>query len=231
MLLYSKLFYAAQRIGSAKSARGILPVVFSHTRPETVIDVGCGVGTWLAVAGQLGASKISGVEGPWVEKNSLASPAIVMNYADLEQTLPPLGRYDLAMCMEVAEHLSPQRAEGLVTDLCGLSDNVLFSAAIVWQGGIGHLNERMQSYWAALFAANGYGACDVVRPAVWDNSKVSYWDRQNCILYVKGARGVAPASLDRRHPGRFVNPWCVVELYQRAIRLGLSPQPVAEGSD
>jgi len=81
------------------------------------------------------------------------------------------------------------------------------------------------------FAANGYGACDVVRPAVWDNSNVSYWYRQNCILYVKGARGVAPASLDRRHPGRFVNPWCVVELYQRAIRLGLSPQPVAEGSD
>ncbi len=229
--MYSKLFYAAQRAGSMRSARAILPIVFAHVRPQAVIDVGCGVGTWLDVAGQLGADRIVGVEGRWVENNRLASPLIDMRYADLEEPLPDLGRYDLAICMEVAEHLSRGRGESLVRELCGLSDQVLFSAAIVWQGGIGHHNERMQSYWASLFAANGYGACDIVRPAVWTNGTVSYWYRQNCLLYVKGAPIVAPQSLDRRHPGRFVNPWCVVELFQRARRLTLPGQPLPEPLD
>jgi hypothetical protein len=231
LLLYSKLFYAAQRRGSERSAGVILPLVFSRANPKTVVDVGCGVGTWLAVAEQLGASTTAGVEGKWVVDNKLASPSIAMTYADLEEGLPALGRYDLAMCMEVAEHLTPGRGQSLVEDLCRLSDNVLFSAAIPWQGGVGHLNEQPQSYWAALFAENGYGACDVIRPAVWRDGRVDYWYRQNSVLYVKGAPVVAPSTLDRRHPAHFFSPGFVVEMFGRLRGRNLPPQAVPELSD
>jgi SAM-dependent methyltransferase len=214
-VLYSRLFYAAQRIGSARSAKALLPVVFDHANPSSVVDVGCGAGTWLAAARRLGAEKAVGIEGAWVANVRLASPDIHMHHADLEAPLPRLGRFDLAMCLEVAEHLTRDRAEGLVVDLCALSDTVLFSAAIPWQGGIGHLNEQPQSYWAGLFGDNGFGAHDIVRPRVWNDGRVSYWYRQNAILYCKGIPGAVGTTLDRRHPSRFFNPWCVVEIVDR----------------
>lgn len=55
-------------------------------------------------------------------------------------------RFDLAMTIEVAEHLTPVRADSFVEDLTRLSDVVLFSAAIPAQGGINHVNEQWQSY-------------------------------------------------------------------------------------
>jgi FkbM family methyltransferase len=68
---------------------------------------------------------------------------------------------------------------------------VLFSAAIPFQGGAGHVNEQWPSYWAALFAKHDYVAYDVVRPAVWEDDRVAFWYAQNMILYVDRAH--APA--------------------------------------
>lgn len=223
-VLYSKLFYTLQRIGSQRSASVVLPLVFDLATPQSVIDVGCGAGTWLAVTRQLGVATTIGIEGPWVADIELASADIEMRHADLERPLPVTERSDLALCLEVAEHLSPGRAEGLVDDLVALSDRVLFSAAVHWQGGIGHFNEQPQSYWAGLFASRGYGAIDLIRPRIWHDGRVSYWYRQNMLLFVKGAPLVPVAALDRRHPARFFNPWCVVEIFDRMRGLSAPPR-------
>lgn len=202
------------------------------TGARRVIDVGCGVGTWLAVAEQHGVTEAVGIEGPWVADVALESPNLRVHHADLERPLPAIGRFDLATCLEVAEHLTPGRARGIVEDLCALSDTVLFSAAIHWQGGVRHLNEQPQSYWAALFAEQGYGAEDVVRPRFWRDGRVSYWYRQNMVIYRKGAPIVPPSTLDRRHPARLLNPWCVVELFDRMRGLRAPvPRPAAPSTD
>jgi hypothetical protein len=88
------------------------------------------------------------------------------------------------MCLEVAEHLSTDRAEALVQDLCRLAPVVFFGAAIPGQGGDDHINEQWQSYWAALFKQNEYLPYDTVRPKVWCNAEVEYFYRQNPLLYV-----------------------------------------------
>jgi hypothetical protein len=88
----------------------------------------------------------------------------------------------------VAEHLRPSRAEGLVRMLCNLSDLVLFSAAIPHQGGVGHTNEKFQSWWANLFKQNGFGAAET-QPDIRRNSDVELWYRQNIVLYERGAMG------------------------------------------
>ena len=62
-----------------------------------------------------------------------------------------------SISLEVAEHLSPGRAESFISDLCQAAPVVLFGAAIPGQGGVGHLNEQWQSYWANLFEACGSG--------------------------------------------------------------------------
>jgi SAM-dependent methyltransferase len=173
---------------------------------DTIVDVGCGTGTFLAIALRLGARAAYGIEGPWVSREMLDDPRVILHTQDLERPLS-LHQADLAVSLEVAEHLSVGRAEGFVANLASCAPAILFSAALPGQGGVGHSNERWQSWWAALFASNGYEAYDVVRPKIWTDDKIPAWYRQNIILYLApgiGARlGLSPTDiglLDIVHP-------------------------------
>ena len=46
---YAEQFYAEQREGSLCSAREVVPLILELVNPRSVVDVGCGVGTWLSV--------------------------------------------------------------------------------------------------------------------------------------------------------------------------------------
>ncbi len=196
---YSKVFYAWQRAGSHNSARRILPIVFEAVRPRTLADVGCGVGAWLDVARGLGAAAV-GYEGAWVKSLPLVYPGLDIRAADLEQRLQPGERFDLAISMEVAEHLTPGRADSFVADLVALAPHVLFSAAVPGQGGNNHVNEQWQSWWAERFADHGYGPRDIVRPAVRSDRSVAYWYRQNTVLYSAGFPIGRSPDFDGMHP-------------------------------
>ena len=95
--------------------------------------------------------------------------------------------FDLAMSLEVAEHLPPKSAEGFIAGLTKLAPVVLFSAAIPFQGGTNHVNEQWPQYWADLFARHGFDAIDCIRSEVWDNEEVEWWYAQNTILYANEA--------------------------------------------
>ena len=105
-----------------------------------------------------------------------------------------LGRsFDLAVALEIAEHLPDSAAECFVESLTGLAPAVLFSAAIPGQGGTGHLNERWPEYWSRLFAAAGFDPIDALRPRIWHDERVEVWYAQNTFLYVaRGAQGNFP---------------------------------------
>jgi len=204
MPTYNEAFYLQQREGSKKSASVILPIVFDIFKPKAVVDIGCGVGTWLSIAGKLGATKLVGLEGNWVKDVKKEPGNIQVNLCDLEREIAaPAQKFDLALCLEVAEHLSERRSESLVGDLCTLSDVVLFGAAIPGQGGTMHINEQWQSYWATKFRRRGYLPYDVVRPQIWNNADVELWYRQNMLVYAKSSvEGYAQAQMiDVIHPG------------------------------
>jgi SAM-dependent methyltransferase len=185
---YSSTFYENQQDGSRSSAQLVLPIIFDLVNPKSIVDVGCGVGTWLAVAKTLGATSLVGYEGEWIRNVKLAAPGLDVRAADLEMPLKFNKKVDLVMCMEVAEHLSSARSGSLVGDLCSASDFVLFGAAIPGQGGANHINEQWQSYWASIFDKNHFAMLDIIRPALWRNRSVEFWYRQNTFLYVNRSR-------------------------------------------
>jgi hypothetical protein len=187
---YGANFYAAQREGSLASAEIVLPIVFDLISPKSVIDFGCGVGTWLAIAKRLGVERCVGIEGPWVMTQPLASPKLDVRSFDLEQTVSLNERFDLALCLEVAEHLKPTRSDSLVSDLCAASNIVLFSAATPGQGGDGHLNEQWPLYWAKRFIRNGYIPLDIVRPILRSYRAVEVWYRTNSVIYARPNEGL-----------------------------------------
>src|SRR5688572_28225284 len=113
---------------------------------KRVVDVGCGTGTWLKVWLEHGASNITGMDGDYVNPSTLEMPEWTLQAAELNGPLQANSQWDLAMCLEVGEHLRPESAPGLVGFLTGLAPVVLFSAAIPGQGGVDHVNEQWPHY-------------------------------------------------------------------------------------
>jgi SAM-dependent methyltransferase len=161
----------------------IVPIVLQLLPVRTVVDVGCGDGSWLAVFQKLGVAEILGIDGDYVDRDLLQIPK--ENFQAFDLTKPfDLGRvFDLALSLEVAEHLPVESAPAFVESLIRLAPIVLFSAAIPSQGGTHHVNEQWQDEWAALFARHGYLPIDFVRQRVWENEAVEWWYAQNTLLF------------------------------------------------
>lgn len=179
---YDTKFYAGKDEGSYRSAMIVLPLVFSTVTPRSVVDVGCGTGTWLRAADELGVHDYFGYDGPHVRQLYIAKDRFAA--ADLNRPLQPNRKFDLAISCEVAEHLPASSAASFIATLTSLSDVVLFSAAIPGQGGVHHLNEQWPAYWQALFRDKNYSTYDCIRMRVWNDDRVEWWYRQNTILYV-----------------------------------------------
>lgn len=182
--LYDTRYFDVSLAGSAASAAACVPLILEVTRPRSVVDVGCGRGAWLAEFIRHGVDDALGMDGSYVRREELLIPPACFRPADLSVEVPIPRRFDLAVCLEVAEHLPPGCAGGLVDALTRLAPVVVFSAAVPGQGGDGHINERWPAFWAGLFEQRGYGWADPFRPQWWDHPRVDWWYAQNTLLFV-----------------------------------------------
>jgi len=188
MFKYTTGFYQKQVDGSARSAALVVPVVLDLAPGiESVVDVGCGLGTFLEAFSSEGVSVIQGIDGDYVDREMLRIPDQQFMTKDLSKPLRLDRRFDLAVSLEVAEHLPNERGPSFVRDLTSLSDLILFSAGIPGQGGTHHVNEQWQDYWAAQFLSLGYHPIDAVRERIWGVDDIEAWYRQNTILYANDA--------------------------------------------
>ncbi|WP_292290424.1 methyltransferase domain-containing protein [Marivita sp.] len=185
--VYDTEYHAALEEGSRRSAEIVLPMVLDALDPKSLVDVGCGSGAWAKAASDWGTDDVLGIDGPWVAQETLRIPVENFVAADIGQPLGLGRRFDLALCLEAAEHLPESAAETLVGNLTALSPVILFSAALPGQGGEGHVNEALPSYWCRHFEAKGYTCLDVLRGRIWDIPQVEPWYRQNILLFVDRA--------------------------------------------
>jgi hypothetical protein len=126
-----------------------------------------------------------GVDGAWVQVENLTIEQRKFKPVDLTQPVQVDRKFDLAISVEVAEHLTSDSAPVLIQSACRLADVVLFSAAIPLQGGTNHINEQWPEYWAAHFSANDYLCYDYLRPLLWSEDGIEYYYRQNLLLFIR----------------------------------------------
>lgn len=182
----SKINYThTEEIHNTSAAKEVLPYIFSLIHPKSVIDVGCGTGSWLKIAKEMGIDKVTGIDGIYVDQDLLSISPQEFTLHDLTLPLDQATKYDLAICLEVAEHLPEESAGNLIKILTSHSDIILFSAAIPGQGGQFHINEQWPDYWQVKFADKGYIAFDLLRDKFWDNEKVEWWYKQNMLVYAR----------------------------------------------
>jgi len=194
--------------------------IYSFT---SMVDFGCGAGGWLRAAKDvIGCNgrtpTLLGVDGPHAKAFASCEGA-EFRFEDMENRIQLSRRFDLAISMEVAEHLTKARAEGFVEDIVATSDVVLFSAAVPGQGGTNHINEQWQSYWVEKFSLFGFRCFDVLRAKFWNHELLSLcpFYISNAFLYIRetsalvskltadGIPSIGPGNFpaDIVHPGIF----------------------------
>lgn len=227
-------------IHNPNAARKILPRVFKHVPVKSVLDIGCGTGTWLQVVEELGVNDYLGIDGDWVDRSQLVISSNKFLSSDLTKPLELGRKFDLVICLEVVEHLPVTSAETIVRTLISHSNTILFSAAIPKQGGQRHINEQPVFFWVDLFEKNGYRFYDLLRPTIWKDDSIEWWYRQNIFL-VSNNDLIEPVSSiinDYVHPDLFYNkmqkferlkilydtlqsgnssPWFYLKLFFRAL--------------
>lgn len=212
-MLYKDKFYSERDERTRAAASRIIAIIRSVHPFTSIIDVGCGVGTWLSAALDQGATRAVGIEGPWLSDSHVPDDRLTIHRQDLSQPIRQTERFDFALSLEVGEHLPQSRADSLVAELCALAPCILFGAAMPGQtGGVGHINLQWQGWWADKFRSQGLVPVDLVRPAIWHETAIPLWYRQNPILYVQpallGGLGVHPCAdrfiADIVHPEMFL---------------------------
>jgi len=142
---------------------GFAAVVMSHAAPRSIVDVGCGHGLTLAAFGRRDASmRLQGFEESAPAIARATARGLAIERIDLTSLTPGgaaaiaerVSSFDLAICLEEAEHLPPWHAGRLLTVLSG-ARTLVFSAAHPNQGGRFHVNEQPASYWIARLARRG----------------------------------------------------------------------------
>jgi SAM-dependent methyltransferase len=184
-MAYTENFFRELQDGSYRSAKEIVPLVLELVQPKSVIDIGCGAGTWLSAFKEFGIEEICGVDGDYVDAKILKIPKEQFLSLDLSKPFYLRRQFDLVLSLEVAEHLPPESAGIFIDSLTRLGPVILFSAAIPQQGGTQHMNEQWPDYWVKFFQHKGYLVIDCIRKRIWQNANVEWWYAQNVLLFVR----------------------------------------------
>ena len=182
---YDISFYKMMEESSKAAAFEMLTPIIRLLNPRSVYDFGCGEGVWLKVVKSLNENiDILGFDGEYVLKDNLKIPEECFVTCDLSRVMKGY-KCDLALSIEVAEHIEEQYSDVFIDNIVNCSDNILFSAAIPGQGGIHHVNEQFQEYWIKKFEERGYTVDLSVRNYFWNNNRITPWRKQNILFFSK----------------------------------------------
>ena len=179
-------FYDDTREHKIQSYNAVADLILETFNPKQVVDIGCGEGMFLNVFHQRGIQ----VLGCDISEAALrVSPKdFVIFQADATKPIRFNKKFDLCICVEIAEHIPTRHSKTLVENLTQASDTVFFTAAPPWQGGVGHINEQPFEFWHQLFEEAGFK----LEQPLSDNLKarmkehnVVFWLQQNLMVFTR----------------------------------------------
>lgn len=227
-------------VHNVSASNVVVPMLMQMFQPKSVLDVGCGIGTWLESFSTSGLDDLIGIDGDYVDRQLLAAHISLNKFIPFDLTTPfDLQRkFDLVISLEVAEHLPESSAITFIESLTKHSDIIVFSAAIPGQGGQNHVNEQWKKYWIDIFLPFGFKPYDIIRPLIWNRTEVDWWYKQNILVF--STKDLAPLSanssiiIDSIHPELFkqhLDYITYLQLYVNELENKLFEQQLTSNKD
>jgi glycosyltransferase involved in cell wall biosynthesis len=109
--------------------------------PKSVLDIGCGPGIYVD------SLQDCGVDACGIDLDDRVHGKEHLTYQSLFDITDEHA--DTVICMEVAEHIEPELEDQVVEKIVGtVNHTLIWTAAAVGQGGIGHINCKDKQQWA-----------------------------------------------------------------------------------
>jgi len=141
----------------------ISSIIINQFNPKSIIDFGCGTGDILSSFEKKGIT-VLGIDGS--KANRKYSKIKKENFIlfDLRKKFENNKKYDICLCMEVAEHIEEKYSNNLINNLTSSSKLIIFTAAPPGQGGLDHCNEKEYHWWIKRFNQHDYILdCDLTK--------------------------------------------------------------------
>lgn len=173
--------------GAVRSAGRIADSILNEFKVGCVIDVGCGTGAMLEALSDRGCD-VFGLEYSEAALKYCHTRRLNVTKFNLERDVFTDNRvFDIAVSMEVAEHLPETVADRYVDFLTRLSPVTVFTAAPPGQGGKDHVNEQPPSYWITKFQQRGFEYAEELSKRWRENwqaeGDVQDWYYQNLMIF------------------------------------------------
>lgn len=164
--------------------------IIKEYQPKRIIDFGCGTGDLAKAFASRGIAveAIDGYSNPdfstysnirftKVDLNNITSTQEFLNRFDV--------KFDLAVSIEVAEHLNPVVSPYFIEWMTSMADVIVFSAAVPSQDGDGHINCRSRSDWYQFIKQYDFVIADTLRQHFISNPRLGLWHKLNIVDYVQ----------------------------------------------
>ena len=128
--------------------------------PKDVVDLGCGHGILMAGF----SCECVGIEASDEGFKQTKERGYEAHQIDLRLPLDLKRRFDLAVSIEVAEHLEEEYADIFVDNLISMSNRILVTASPRVERW--HYNPQPKSYWIDKFSAKGFLLSEITNTLV-----------------------------------------------------------------
>jgi SAM-dependent methyltransferase len=198
--MFQNKFLFENTTNSTESSEIIINSLWPYFKGlNSFLDLGCGMGAWSAEFEKRGIDFFFCYDHPSLPKQNLLIKNKENFYPiDLEKSLPPKNKVDFAICIEVLEHFKNNRSLELLNFLTNSSDLILFSAAVPFQKGQGHINEKNHSFWHDQFQMRGYQFFDGFKRGelMKKSDRNNFFHFQNTFLYFRPEKYTFPRELN-----------------------------------
>ena len=187
---YSPYFYDSVSSRAQKTAIITSDIVSRLLTPQSMVDIGSGLGIWSKVflSAFPSMTNLVAIDLERHKSRILDSLEEIPAFNFLERNLEsveglPDSHYDLAICVEVLEHVSPKAAQNIFDEFSKKCSFIVFGAAIKGQGGTHHINEQSFEFWTNEMLRRGLIPVDVFRPQLLRDKQVPGYYKYNMILW------------------------------------------------